>query len=238
MQKAMQKMAQSGQSGSGGSGGEGQEGQSGSGDESDDGSSPGGSSPGGPSAMQQFINQINKLAQQQMALNNQMQAMAQGQGGGQSSEKELMRQQAQMSKLAAQQEAVKKSLEQMAEEQRQSKTGIHQAIDDLRKIADEMQQTVGDMKSSGVRPETIQRQERILSRLLQAERSVHERDKDEERESKPGENVVRESPRALDIQSPAAQKALQEEVLHSRETGYTADYNALIRKYFEGLQKK
>ncbi len=63
-------------------------------------------------------------------------------------------------------------------------------------------------------------------------------DKDEERESKPGENVVRESPRALDIQSPAAQRALQEELLHSRQTGYTPDYNALIRKYFEELEKK
>ena len=241
MQKAMQAMSKQGQGQSGGSSGSGQEGEEGEGAEGE-GNTPGenGQSGQGGSggAMGEFINQINKLAQQQQALNNQMAGMAQGQGGSQSAQKEMMRQQAMMSKLSAQQEAVKKSLEQMADEQRQSKTGIHQAVDDLRKIADEMQQTVGDMRSSGVKPETIQRQERILSRLLQAERSVHERDKDEERESKPGENVTRESPRDLNIQSPAAQKALQEEMLHSRETGYTPDYNALIRKYFESLEKK
>jgi hypothetical protein len=101
-----------------------------------------------------------------------------------------------------------------------------------------MQQSIGDMKSSGVRPETIQRQERILSRLLQAEHSVHERDKDQERESKPGEDVNRESPRELDMNSRESQKDLQQEILNAKETGYTPDYNALIRKYFEELEKK
>jgi hypothetical protein len=115
---------------------------------------------------------------------------------------------------------------------------VHQAADDLRKIVDEMSQSIGDMRASGIRPETIQRQERILSRLLQAEKSVHERDKDESRESKPGENVIRQSPRELDLGSPEAQKALQEEMLRMRENGFTPDYNALIRKYFEELEKK
>ncbi len=237
-QQALQKMAKNGQSGSSGSGGEGTEGESGSGSEGDNGDMPG-EGQGTGSALQQFINQINKLAQQQQALNDQMQAMASGkEGGSQSAQKELMRQQAQLSKLAAQQQAVKKSIEQMADEQRQAGTGIHQSADELRKIADEMQQTIGDMKSNGVKPETIQRQERILSRLLQAEHSVHERDKDEERESKPGQDIVRESPRDLNIASPQAQKELQDEILHAQENGYTPDYNALIRKYFQELEKK
>jgi len=238
-QKAIQKIAQNGQQGSNGSGGEGEEGQSGSGSSGEGGDMPSSSGPAGSSAMQQFINQINQMAQQQQQLNDQMQGMMAGKGGGgQAHEKELMREQSMMSKLEAQQQAVKKSLDQMADEQRQAQTGVHQSADELRKIADEMQQSIGDMKSSGVTPETVQRQERILSRLLQAERSIHERDKDQERESKPGENIVRPSPRALDIASPQAQKELQEEITNAKETGYTSDYNALIRKYFEELEKK
>lgn len=239
MQKALAQMGQKGQSGSGGSGGEGQEGQSGSGEEGEDGDMPGsGGGEGGGSPMQQFISQIEKLTGQQQALNDQMQAMANGKsGGGQSAEKEAMRQQAQMSKLSAQQQAMQKSIEQLAQEQSKASAGIHQSSDELRKIADEMQESIGDMKSSGVRPETIQRQERILSRLLQAEHSVHERDKDQERESKPGEDVTRESPRELDMKSPQSQKELQQEILNAKETGYTPDYNALIRKYFEELEK-
>jgi hypothetical protein len=93
------------------------------------------------------------------------------------------------------------------------------------------------MKTQGLKAETIQRQERILSRLLEAERSVHERDKEEQRESKPGQDVVRESPRDLDLGTPEAQRQIQEELQHARETGYSKDYNELIRKYFESLEK-
>lgn len=239
MQKALQQMAQNGQQGSNGSGGEGEDGQSGSGSTGDGGDTPGSSGQTGNSAMQQFINQINQMAQQQQQLNDQMQGMMAGQGGGgEAREKQLMQQQSMMNKLEAQQQAVKKSLEQMADEQRQAQTGLHQSADELRKIADDMQQSIGDMKSSGVTPETIQRQERILSRLLQAERSVHERDKDQDRESTPGQDIVRPSPRAIDIASPQAQKELQQEVTNAKETGYTPDYNALIRKYFESLEQK
>ncbi len=239
-QKAGAKLGQQGQSGSSGSGGEGQDGEDGSGSSGEDGNQPGsGGQQGQGGALQQFINQINKLAGQQQQLNDQMQSMMNGKGGGgQAAEKEMQRQQAQMDRLAAQQQAVKKSIDQMADEQSKASTGIRQSADELRKIADEMQQSIGDMKSNGVKPETVQRQERILSRLLQAEHSVHERDKDQERESKPGQDVTRQSPRDLDVKSPQAQKELQEEIQNPKENGFTPDYNALIRKYFESLEQK
>ncbi len=233
------KQGQSGSSGSNGSGGEGQDGEDGSGSEGQEGQTPGSGGGEGQGALQQFISQINKLAQQQEQLNDQMQSMMSGKGGGgaQNAEKELQRQQAEISRLAAQQQAVKKSIDEMADEQSKAQTGIHQSAEELRKIADDMQQSIGDMKSYGVKPETIQRQERILSRLLQAEHSVHERDKDQERESKPGEDVVRASPRDLDLKSPEMQKELQEELLNAKVNGFTPDYNALIRKYFESLEQ-
>ena len=238
-QKAIQKLAQNGQQGSNGSGGQGQQGQNGMGSGSGDGGMPGSSGQPGQSAMQQFINQINQMAKQQEELNNQMQGMMPGQsGGGEARQKALMRQQAMMNRLEAQQQVVRKSLKQMADEQRQAQTGLHHSADELRKIADEMQQSIGDMKSSGITPATLQRQERILSRLLEAEQSVHRRDKDQQRESIAGQDIVRPSPRALDIASPEAQKELQQEITNARDAGYTPDYNALIRKYFESLEKK
>ena len=160
----------------------------------------------------------------------------QGQGGAQAA-KNAMEQQAQLSKMAAQQEAVKKSIEDLAHEQQESQQGTSKATEDLKKIADDMQQAINEMRSSGVKPETIQRQERILSKLLEAQQSVHERDKDQARESKPGENTTRESPKALDINTPDGKKQLEDELTRVRETGYSKDYEALIRKYFDALQK-
>lgn len=239
-QKAMEGMeAGSDQPGGEGEGGEGQ-GQPG-------GSSPGSRGKGGRtpqpmpgqgSAMQQFLDQIDQMAQQQQALNDQM-AGAMGQGGSaQAAQREAMQRQAQLSRMAAQQELLKKSIEELAQEQQSARAGDRSAADKLQKIADEMSEVISQMKSSGqIRPETIQRQERILSRLLEAQRSTNERDKEEQREAKSGENVSQQSPRELDLSTPEGREKLQQELQRARESGYSKDYDALIRKYLEKLEE-
>ncbi len=233
-QKALDKLSKQGK----GQPGQGQPGgQEGEGEGEGDGQSPGGEAQGQGegSAMQQFLNSINKLTSQQKALNDMMSGM-QGQAGG-SAQKQMMQQQAQLAKLAAQQQAVQKSMQDLANEQKDAQKGDRRASDNLKKIADEMQDVVSEMRTSGVRPETVQRQERILAKLLEAQQSVHERDKEEVRESKPGENIVRESPRDLDLKTPEGRKQLLDELNKAKESGYSKDYDALIRKYFDALQK-
>ncbi|MEP7234453.1 MAG: hypothetical protein ABI778_04075, partial [Ignavibacteriota bacterium] len=195
---------------------------------------PGGEQPGGAgSAMQQFLSQIEKLAAQQQALNDQMQGL----GGKGSAQQEAMRQQAQLSKMAGEQQAVQKSVQELMDEQKSSRDGSRKAQDDLKKIADDMQEVISQMREKGISPETIQRQERILSRLLEAQRSVNERDKDQNRESKPGENMKHDAPRELDMGSDDARRALRDEMLRSKDGGYSKDYQVLIRKYLEKLEK-
>ena len=101
----------------------------------------------------------------------------------------------------------------------------------------EMQEVISDMRQKGISPETIQRQERILSRLLEAQRSVNERDKDQSRESKSAENIKHDAPRELDLNSDDARRALRDEMLRSSGGGYSKDYQVLIRKYLEKLEK-
>jgi hypothetical protein len=195
---------------------------------------PGDDQSGGGNAMKQFLSQIEKLAAQQQALNDQMQGANQG---GANAQQQAMRQQAQLSKMAAQQEAVQKSVQELADEQAKSKDGNRKAQEDLKKIADDMQEVISQMREKGVSPETIQRQERILSRLLEAQRSVNERDKDQNREAKPGENMKHDAPRELDLNSDDARRALRDEMLRSKDGGYSKDYQVLIRKYLEKLDK-
>ncbi|MEI8133519.1 MAG: DUF4175 family protein [bacterium] len=201
---------------------------------------PGGSTPGDqmgdgpPSAMQQFLSQIEKLTAQQQALNDQMQGMMNGKGGAQ---QEAMRQQAQLGKMAAEQQGVQKSMEDLLKEQQQSKAGNKSAQEELKKIADEMQEVVSDMREKGINPETIQRQERILSRLLEAQRAVNERDKDQSRQSKPGENIRHDAPRDLDLRSDATRRALRDELLRSKDGGFSKDYQILIHKYLEKISE-
>jgi hypothetical protein len=189
------------------------------------------------SAMQQFMDQINKLAGQQQALNDKMQQMMQPGGGAQSAEQQMMQQQAQLSRMAAEQGQVQKSLQDLANEQKQAQGGNHKAAEDLKKLADDMQDAITQMRSKGIKPETIQRQERILSKLLEAERSMHERDKEQEREAKSAEDIKRDSPPDLDLNSDDAKRALRDDLLKSNNSAYSKDYQALIKKYLEQLSK-
>ena len=180
----------------------------------------------GSGGMQSFMQQLNQMAGEQESLNGQTQKMG---NQGQMS----MQQQAEMQRLSGQQQAVKNSLDKLKEQQEQLTGGKKNTLGDLNKIAEEMQEVINDMRSNHISPETIQRQERILSRLLDAQRSTHERDFDKKREGKAGESASKESPPEL----PNAPKVhTLEELLRLQEAGYSKDYERLIRKYFESLK--
>lgn len=209
-----------------------------------DGSNPGEGQPGGGdpfgmgkggSAMQQFLDQIGKLTEQQMALGEQMKQMMGQQGSA--GQQEMLRQQAEAARATAGQSAVQKSLEDLAREQKNANTGNKKAADDLKKLSEEMQELVSDMRTKGVNQQTIQRQEKILSRLLEAQRSINERDKEETREANTGENVSRSSPGTLKLSEEDRRKAIREEMLRSGNGAYSKDYQILIRKYLEKIGK-
>ncbi len=180
---------------------------------------------GGGSMMQQ----LRQMAQSQQSLNAMTQQMGQQQGMSQ-------QQMAQMQRMAAQQGALQKSLEQLNEEAKRSEEG-RRVLGDLRRIAEEMQEVVRDMQSGNVNPETIDKQERILSRLLDASRSTRERDWEKKRRSQTGTDVARRTPGSLDPRLTDPSQAGRSDVQRAVSEGYTRDYEALIRQYFEALGK-
>ena len=184
----------------------------------------GGGSGGG---MMSLMQQLQKLSQQQMNLNNLTQMLNQG--------SLTIQQQAELQRLAQQQELIRKSLDQLNEEAK--KAGETKKLPaDLDKILSEMQEVVTDMKTKRVNDDLIQKQERILSKLLDAQKSINERDFEKERESKSGENFAKQSPDELNL--PVKTKSqLTDELNRAVREGYTKDYENLIRKYYEALQK-
>lgn len=139
-------------------------------------------------------------------------------------------------RLAVEQQALQKSLEQLNAEARA--TGDQQRIlGDLQRIADEMKEVVRDLEQSNVNPETVRKQERILSRLLDASRSTREQDFERKRRSRPGQQVARPGPPEPDPESLEGRSRLREDLLRALEHGYSRDYQDLIRRYFERLQE-
>ncbi|HZV13488.1 MAG TPA: DUF4175 family protein [Candidatus Kapabacteria bacterium] len=192
-----------------------------------------GGSPGqqGPpnGGLQSFLQQLNEMAGQQEGINQQTQKL--GNQGSLTQE-----QQQEMGRIAGEQSTVQKSLEQLQKEQEQMTGGKKNTLGDLSKIADDMQSVIKDMQDNNVNPETIRRQERILSRLLDAQRSQQDRDYDKKREGKAGTDMTRESPADLPS-SLTQQQDRSNDLLHLLEQGYTKDYEERIKKYFEALQK-
>lgn len=170
---------------------------------------------------------LQELADQQQGINQGMQQLG---GQGQMSEK----QRAEMGRLAAQQGQALRALEEM-EKERKDVGGEKQPVGDLKKIADDMREVMTDMQSGSITPETRLRQERILSRLLDASRSFNDRDYEKSRESRSGTDVRRQSPSALDLEDRQRRLELLRETQQRVKSTYTTEYERLIRVYMDKI---
>jgi len=182
-----------------------------------------GSQGGGGSLLQQ----LRRLAGEQQSINVGTEKLAQGEGLSQEQMQEAGR-------LARQQSAVEKTLEELNKEA-QGASGRDRIMGDLKKIADEMREVVENLEQNNVNPNTVKQQQRILSRLLEAQTSMRERDYEQKRTSTAGVTPVRRSP--AEIQEESAQNQLRRDLLRAIEEGYSKDYQDLIRKYYDALDR-
>jgi hypothetical protein len=143
---------------------------------------------------------------------------------------------AELSRLAGEQGMVRKSLEQLAREA--SNAGqLSKLLGDLNRVAQDMREVQTDLAQGQVRPETLHKQERILSRMLDAQRSLRERDFEKRRKADTGRNLTRQGPADLGPAALQRRTRLQQDLLKALEEGYAKDYEELIRKYFEALEQ-
>jgi len=181
------------------------------------------------SGMMSFMQRLQQMAQQQMNLNNLTQMLGQGQM--------TMEQFAQLQRLAAEQEIIRKSLEELNREIRESGQSSR-LLGDLEDVAKRMEEVVRELKQNNISDDLIQKQERILTRLLDAQRSMNERDYEKRREARPGEQITSKPPDELKLNQDDMFSRIRQDLLKAFEEGYAKDYEILIRKYFEALQKQ
>jgi len=187
---------------------------------------------GGQGGMMSLMQQLQQMAGQQMSLNNLTQMLQQAMKGNMT-----MQQQAELQRLAQQQDVIRKSLAELNKEAMIA--GQSKKIPaDLNDIAKKMEEVVKNMASDQLDDKTVQQQEHILSRLLDAQKSINERDYEKERESAAGKDVVRQSPANLNLSSEKGKNKIKDELNKAVQEGYTKDYEDLIRKYYEALQKE
>ena len=173
-----------------------------------------------------FMTQLGNMSEEQMILNRKLSDLM---GGGSLS----LQQQATLSRLAAEQRSIQSRMEQLLQDYGE-RSDVAGRLGDL---IESMETVVQDLINNRASQKTIERQETILSRMLEAQRSIHERDFSQKRRAQTGQDILRPSPAALQTDRSQLKEQLLRDILRLNEAGYTQDYQELIRQYFEALSE-
>jgi hypothetical protein len=175
---------------------------------------------------EQYLEQMQKLSGQQGQLNEESLSFF-----GQNEGKLSMQQQQQLKRMAAEQGAIRQSLDDLGN-QMQDKSDI---LGDMDQISKEMGEIVNDMQNLKVDNKTIERQQKILSRMLDAQKSVREKDYSRKRLAEAAKEYTPQSPRNADKNENTRLKQLKLDLMRALQEGYNPDYEKLIESYFRNL---
>ena len=183
-----------------------------------------GSGSGG--GMQSLLQMLEQMSQEQMAMNmltEQLMLQLQAQGGKMDS---AMQQQIQ--RLAADQERLaenlKRALQNNPEAQKQGNV--------IKQITEEMEAITRQLKNNQLNPELLERQERIISKMLDAQRSINKREFTEKRKAEAGQDIPIIGNTKIDLEA-LRRSGLLDEGLRA----YPKEYQQVIMQYLKALNE-
>ena len=91
-------------------------------------------------------------------------------------------------------------------------------------------------KNKRINRETIERQEQILSRMLDNQKSLTKKDYSNKRKSKTGNDFMYNGDTSLDLESIDKNYLIINAMESAMDEGYSNEYNKIIRNYFLNLQ--
>jgi hypothetical protein len=186
--------------------------------------SPTSSSPGGQTAgehMSELGNRQSQLNQQSRQITRRLSQQLRMAAGDQ----------AEMRRLAEDQRRIREELEQMQKDESRNPQLLGR-LDAARRDMKDVEETLQGGKPGD---DLEEKQQRILSRLLDAARSVNRRDFNPDRESRPGEDVARVSPGAIPLELLRETDRLRLDLLKAEADRYPAQYRAYVEAYLRAL---
>ena len=169
---------------------------------------------------------MGSLAEQQQQLNMQTQSQCQNPGSNPSlSDTDTMR------RLAAEQNAIGKSLGQLQNEFGQSK----EILGRLDAIREDMQKVADALADGEVGQDLLDRQLKIYSRMLDATRTMQRKDFTDQRRARIGEEIIRNSPAALSGNHLRGGLDIENRLRQFLEEKYPEVYENHIKAYFKAL---
>jgi hypothetical protein len=173
------------------------------------------------------------LSKMQEQLNKQIEQMKNGQspGGQKGKGQQKGTQSEQLAKMAAQQQAIRNAMNQLEKEMNKNGTGGNS--NQLNQLKKEMEKTESDLYNRNITQETINRQKEIMTRLLEAEKAVRERELDNTRESKQAEQVFDKPNLRFEEYKKAKMKEI--ELIKTVPPNLSPYYKEKVNEYFKQI---
>jgi hypothetical protein len=189
------------------------------------------SSSGSGLGFSEMMSRMGKISEEQMQLNQLTREMMQREGdrpGGLTQEER-----AGMARMAGRQRALQEMLEKLQKEAQ----GTDRLLGDLDRVAQDMEEVIRDLVEENADQGTLERQNRILSRLLDAQRSIHRRDYEKQRVSRTAEDLYSGDAGPGTLTEERLNK-LRQDIDRALQSRLPAEYERLIREYFRALSQE
>ena len=174
-----------------------------------------------PSGFEKFMEQMEQMSQQQQGIN---QATMQFNPLG------MMQQEDLLGELQSQQQQLKQQLDDLLGDFPGRNNGT------MEKIGEDMDEIIEDFKNKRITRETIDRQQQILSRMLDNQKSLTQKDYSNKRQSKIGGNFSYDGNERIDSKLGNKDLLFINAMESAMDEGYSNEYNKIIRNYFLKLQ--
>ena len=189
----------------------------------------GGGAGGGSMSMEQMLEQMQQMSGDQQQLNRQMQQMVNDMQGNRLSKEQSER----LDQLARQQNEIRKQLQEL------QRSGALEEGDklmsDLERMIEQMEDSINDLRGGMTDPLMINRQQQILSRMLDAERSLQQRGEEETREGQEADENLRALPPEMTLEQ--LEREIRSKLQDPDYTRFEEDIQRLIERYFEQMRR-
>ena len=183
---------------------------------------------GGSGGMQDFMQQMQQMGQQQMAMNMLAQEMMQQLGSGKPQISSEMR--GQMRQMSADENQLAENLKRMIQTNPQAQkqaAGLNRLIEELENVSNKLRFNKMDQ-------DLLKQQENILSRMLEATKSINKKDQSQRRKGEEADEKLWETPEDIEMRF----KELENNALIEEEyRNYPKEYQKIILEYLKRLNR-
>ncbi len=180
-------------------------------------------------SMQQMIEQMQQMSGDQQMLNQQLQELINDMAGDRLSQEESER----LDQLARQQNEIRRQLQEL------QRRGVleqgDRTLSELQRMIDDMEDSINDLRGGMTDPIMVERQQNILSRMLDAEQALQQRGETEEREGTASDGYDRTLPPDMTLQE--LEQEIRSRLQDPNYTPFSESYRRLIERYFEQLRR-